>query len=953
MTTGFPSDAIDQLLSLDSIADQTEWLTDRELTSADSLTELLDLAQSHIRINIDEATRLSDLGATVSQQENLTGNQAHFLYQRAQCGAMQADFLTALPLIEQAKNLHETAGDSVSAWRTTVGLMRVLGELGQYETALIRSDETLSQITDSGNSHPQLEIFIYQNRGICNHHLGRTFDAWEDYVAIETRADALTDDARADLSINKGLILIDLGRFSEAQTEFSAAVSSYSTLGNPLREAKATLDLAYTQLRSGQYGNILNLFTTSRDLFRDSGAIRDALIAQNDLAEAYIVLNQPQHALSLYDEAIEDLRQNHMRYELGRALRGAGNCLAMLGNVDLAAERLQEALSLFDLLNARAQIADTLIDYSAILETIGRTDEASSTARTGIESADTNGLATQSVLGRFRLFDLLTSEGKHDDARLVLDAIDADIAEIAPLRYRLLYRRGISDKAAGNTDSAETNLLTAIETIEQLRAVLPQEQIRSAFLQDKIAPFSALTSIYLDQNTPESSQKAFLITERAKARTLHEMMLGEIEQRLETTGEEKSIPEATRTNLTQLQTDLNAAYNQLLETNAPEDDARSIGFRQKIYERVQNIEREINRIRLEINAKIEKSTAETTFYQNLVALPTQIPADIPLIAYHTIDEELIAFVHHAGNIHVIRNLTTLPTIIALRDKLLTHWNRLKAGRTFATRHLAQLERSAQRILHDLYQALFAKIQPHLPDHHQLMIIPQGILHQIPIHALHNGTHYLTEQYEIAYAPSVMVYAHCARQSLPSLSNTTLFGVSDPDLVGVKSEIDTLQDTLTNSTTYLDEDATRSAFHEAIDGADALHIATHGIFRSENPTFSGFRLVDGWLTAYDISQLTHTPPLVTFSSCESGRHTVISGDETIGLSRAFLQNGTHRLLVSQWQIQDELAARFMPRWYQNVLNGINPVNALRKIQLDLKKEISHPYYWASTMFIGAF
>ena len=72
-----------------------------------------------------------------------------------------------------------------------------------------------------------------------------------------------------------------------------------------------------------------------------------------------------------------------------------------------------------------------------------------------------------------------------------------------------------------NFRQAEKYFKRAIRTIETLRAPLAAEEFRMAFLANKLAPFENLAKIYLAENKIE---KAFLITEKARARSLAESL---------------------------------------------------------------------------------------------------------------------------------------------------------------------------------------------------------------------------------------------------------------------------------------------------------------------------------------------------------------------------------------------------------------------------------------------
>ena len=116
-------------------------------------------------------------------------------------------------------------------------------------------------------------------------------------------------------------------------------------------------------------------------------------------------------------------------------------------------------------------------------------------------------------------------------------------------------------------------------------------------------------------------------------------------------------------------------------------------------------------------------------------------------------------------------------------------------------------------------------------------------------------------------------------------------------------------------------------------------------------FSSLKLHDGWLLALDATQLNLHGALVTLSACESGRSQTLSGDEIVGLIRAFLGAGVSSLVVSLWLVQDETTAEFMHNWYAEMRKGTSRAESLKIAQLALKSKFAHPYYWAPFMIVG--
>ena len=146
----------------------------------------------------------------------------------------------------------------------------------------------------------------------------------------------------------------------------------------------------------------------------------------------------------------------------------------------------------------------------------------------------------------------------------------------------------------------------------------------------------------------------------------------------------------------------------------------------------------------------------------------------------------------------------------------------------------------------------------------MLIIPHGLLHQTPFHALYDGRNYLLEGYEISYAPSAMVYALCRNKRPKENGRALALGVSDGRIPHAAAEATAVSQHLPGAALLLDETATVNALKEQSAGCDVLHLACHGLFRGDNPMFSALKLRDGWLTANEALQLDLDGALVALN-----------------------------------------------------------------------------------------
>ena len=97
------------------------------------------------------------------------------------------------------------------------------------------------------------------------------------------------------------------------------------------------------------------------------------------------------------------------------------------------------------------------------------------------------------------------------------------------------------------------------------------------------------------------------------------------------------------------------------------------------------------------------------------------------------------------------------------------------------------------------------------------------------------------------------------------------------------------------------------------------------------------------------------PLVILSSCNSGSGTFQPGEGLLSLARAFHFAGAKSLIMSQWLIDDDIAATLMKYFYRELSSGNSLSKALQLAKLQYLEESdkpkASPYYWASFQLTG--
>ena len=965
------NDWVDELLACPSIEKQIDFLRRDGFTGRSGLRRLLDYTEDSARNSPPQARRLTLLCEEVARQINAPDLIPQAIYLRAQTYVLSGEPRVASNLIRTARTQFLDLDQPVDALRTDVGLMHTLTMLGEYPAALDVADSTLVQVdhalenadAESARALQAIRAKMHINQGPALSETGRFDEALTAYAQAESIYESLqmSDELVLVLS-NRGVALRYLGRVDEALAAYQRAIALLPNSG--YFYALTLMNIGDAHLLLGDYRASLRAYADARQEFiaQESDVYRH--ICTTHMADAYLALNLFPEAESLYAEAAAALHSTDLHYYLGKALWGLGAVQLAQGNPNAAATALTRAADIF------AQIENTPLRASVLLEQaanqIVQNDQAAA-IRTTQQALDLLGdeeraqWPVQKVYAHLRMADLLLPDIADAEAHLQQAHELLKAITLPHLHYRLLQRMGHLRRLQGRDDEAQALLERAIEIVEQLRTSLVNESMHVSFQQDKMAAYEDLIQLHLDrtysqQEREEELQRTFDLIERAKSRALVERMSGVANIPIDGDADEELMARRR-----QIQARLNAIYTDLLrqETDDPDKPEmrgdRAIRMAQ-LNRQATALEHELARVRLQENTDREVTKP---FTQTLSTRQIQqkLTDDLTVISYHIAGDEIVAFVITHQSVQVVRNLGTTAQVEGELAKLNTQWNHFRVRHSYIERHLLRLEQNTQLLLHRLYCVLMAPLEPLLAPIpsgaiRKLVIVPHGLLHQVPFQALFDGERYLIEYVELSYAPSATVLTLCQQQPPRQSKNVLAMAVSDPAIPAVEAEAKAIAQAVSHSSTLLNSEATLAALRANVANYQVLHFACHGLYRADNPIFSALKLYDGWLTATETAELDLAGALVVLSACESGRGKVLAGDETIGLARACLGAGASALVVSQWLVQDDTGAILMAEWYARLARGREASNALRAAQLALKSSHPHPYYWAPFVLMGS-
>jgi len=851
----------------------------------------------------------------------------------------------ALETYQAAVERYHQLGLTDEAVRTTVGQLDTLMYLGDYEQALHLAEMAISKIRLIGDDAVLGRLLVNQ---------GNIYARSAKYlVAQQAYAEARQLFAQLDqpqhvamVEANEANVLTNLNDFRQAEALYSQARRYFVTTDLAGAVAQVDHNLAYLAFAQGDYQLALQRFAEARAFFAAQQSPVDLAYVDLYRAEIYLALNLWPEALATARHARPIFEQALMQWEVAQLWLVEAAALGPLGEASAVAAALTHADQLFSAQGNLFWVAVTAVNRALLLwrqKDLRSAQQLLLDAEETFTTAGALSRATQCAiwLGRLALVnDEDTAATQHFQRGLAMLG-DIPLPAITYACHEGLAR---IHQRRGEIDDAIRRYTLAVTALEQAQATIGAEDYKMAYRRDKLPIYEALILLYLEQNTAEATRAAFALVERAKSRTLLDTMARVGEQ------QGGNMPDDLVARYEALKRELHWAYHQL---QAPAQEADQNPDQQRGWH---GLLRQHEASLAELWAQWHHPDLIATPRNPLwtvssTAMQQTLAPNTLLLEFYATEEAILLFALTADQLWTHRLSLTRSALAHLLEQLRFQMNKFTYGEAYRNRHAEALLQSTNELLYQLYQQLLAPLLAlHSAEH--LIIVPHGLLHDVPFHALWQGEHYLVDRYTLSYAPSATVL-HQVMTTAPIVPSDPplILGVTDPTIPYVASEVTGLQELFPAAQAYLGEQATVAKLLTGNQRPSFLHISTHALFRHDNPTFSALKLADSWLTVNEISTLATAAPLVTLSACETGQHEVGLGDELMGLCRGFFGIGAQSLLVSLWRVEDRSTADLMLYFYQNLQKGHPVHEALRDAQLTIKERHPHPYYWAPFVLMG--
>ena len=948
---------IAQLVALPDDASQQRFIDENASRLDDCVAEGLKKRADHLlradaQRSLQIATMLQQIGEVID--DPLHRALGLLAEANVRCLGGLGEYRQAIALYDEAAGIYREHDRLVEEARSQVGKLYALAFLEQYEEALATGRWAAQILEENHVWQPLADLTL--NLGLIFGRTGRDIDALDQFERASELYALLGEEGEPYLpwaEHNRAIVLRNLGDFNASIHSAQLAWECLDRSGQRVEAARARQNLALTYYVLGRYNEALVILDEVRDVFLEDGRVRDAFLVDLFVSDCLLQLRRFADVLHTCRRIREQFADFGAYFEAAQGRLNEAVAFGGLKRHEKAMASLAEARGLFSRHDNHVWVANTDLETAVLLTRQGRFVEANQYALSCARVFQAHSLPIREAQANLVVAQASAALGKDNTAFEIVKQVLAvtDQHDIPSLRYQGHRLLGELAVAHGDQEEGLSQFGQAVNELERLCGRLMVEY-RTDFLADKESIYEDMVHLQLAAGQP---RQALATTERAKSRTLHDMLAYRLDLKIEARNEaDRPLVEQ----LMRLREERDQIYRrwsgreELIEEGWQASDEN----RDRVRKSVLGLEKQITDLWHKLLVRNADYARDASMWHiHPEPLRPGLPSDTILLAYYIAHRQLIVF--------LVTQQEVKAHILPVKLGPLRRWIELfrlnvKSVPGYSKEHIAGLTINAQGLLQKIFNQLIAPLQEDLAAYSKLIIIPHGFLHYLPFHALYDGLSYLQEKHQVSYLPvsSLLPYYH---ESRSSGKETLVFGHSnDGRLPFALREACTVAD-IAGVRPFLENEATLERLKELSAGCQTIHLAAHGHFRPDNPLFSGLALADGWLTTMDIFNLDLNASLVTLSACQTGQNVLGGGDELLGLMRALLYAGADSLVLSLWPVEDQATAELMENFYRKLAGGWTKGEALQSAQRQIAGgqptdegiSFAHPYFWASFCLVG--
>lgn len=852
----------------------------------------------------------------------------------------------ALTQFQKAETFYQRQGNDLTVAALQVNQVAVLRDLGDYPKALAQETKARAACQRIGEPAEgylaNLEMtvgWIYEEMGQPETALA-TYDRGRDIFVRQGNTTSI-----ALMDVNRAYVLEKIDRFAEAETLLQSAVSTFTAEGYDQEIARAEMNLGALASRTGQYQLALQRLNKAYDHFAAIAVPAEMAVVNLERAFVYGRLHLFHEMVTLAIEAEKTVRHHRMRREHSLSLIQQGTAYQQLGLYDMAENALARARRQLQKQKAEGKVWAVDMQRAELYWVMNQPNRASRIAQRIL--AVVNPTQAPSLVGQAHLLlaRCAANKGKWRVAndRLKMVYTLAQTYHLTELGIEAAHLTSLILEKNGRIAEALQQCQEAIQEIHRLQTYFSLDELSLGFGESKQVIYQTAVRLAYQLTQTGQGSVANLLTILNQAHTA---------PLVQSPAAPATTASSRLSNLRHTWQWYQSKTDPFRKTN-PLDTPPDIAHWQ---EQLKQLEAEIaDLMRQEqvrtVSSRFVAFAEEGPQTDLLQKLQSRLSSDEGLLHYFVVNGQFQALILTTTSHALIPDLLAIPAL----ERLMKAW-RFYLQHTQTTWQTADPQHQrAQMYLMPLYRSLWLPLLPHLVACRRLYVVLPPDWHDLPLAALFDGQQYVAESYQLSYLSSpaslLLKIGHIA--PLPLDFKAVVVGYSDNGrLPHAPLEAQHIAQLLASGdvTCLVDEAATRAAFQAASPQAHLIHLATHVLFRPDNPLFSWMRLADDHFTVGDFYRLHLLKrPLVVLSGCETGKG-LARGGGLFGMGRAFLAAGAAGLVVTLWPVADQTTAEWMTAFYQ-FLQHHPPALALCKAQREAIQNGRSPFSWAAFNYLS--
>jgi tetratricopeptide (TPR) repeat protein len=935
---------IEQLLEAESISARQELIEQSaEICQREVINAIADAVNRIAREDLPRAERLAEVTCDAAEHSGDPFCRARIRRAYGNLQVLRGKYADAIQTFETCLDQFAAIGEEIEVAATLSGSLQPLIYLSRYSEALERAQKA----RDIAKRH-QDDLLLARldiNVGNILHRLDRCSEAVLNYERALVTLDRLGQ--RRDCAvawINLAVVHIALNDFLPAEEAYQKSRSLALSENMPSIVAQADYNVAYLHLRRGDYTRAIQLYQQTREYCERVGDPYHSALCDLDQAEMYLELHLNQEGTQLAQQAVTAFEKMEMGYEAAKALVWLGIGAHQNRKPFLALDFFAQAQE-----RMRSQKNDVwvaLLDFyqAIVLHQEGRFHEALHRCRAAynfFSSFPNSGRVIQVQLLQACLYLALSEMREAEDC--CASAIEAAARLRSPSLLTQGYTiRGQIAQDGGANEAAIQSYNNALQWLEKSpsRPVGQESKLSSA--KNRLELYPALVSLMVSGPPTEDTSEAVLaLVEKAKSRELAELLAFRANTLPAPSRSHSSLVEQIRS----LRNELNWYYTEIdvAEVRSADSSAQRV---MDMRSRIQRLEEVL------IKTLGELRPADEQFFvlQNAGTIPVNeirevIRQDEMILDFYEAHGLLYACLFSKGCICIARTART-ETIRDLLRSLRSHFGKFDRGNGPSALLQASLLEGAQAILFALDRELIQPIRGQIKG--RLIIVPHGLLHYLPFHALFDGSRYLIEDHVISYASSASQYYLSSRKAGDFQKRDLIFTGGTPNH---PQEMNArMENVLPNARRFPREAANIEVFEQHGAGARFIHVDTHLRLRRDNPLFSTLTVGSTAISILDTYNLRLPCSLIGLSGSGPGIDPAGDGNEIHALAQGLEYAGAQTLLMPLWNITGGPLVEFLTSFYRASCESDEAL-AFQQAVAATRKEFCHPYYWASFVLRG--